>query len=300
MYLVRKGEVIIYLEKGGQQVKLANLSAGAMIGEMALFDNKPRSASAQVISDAEITKISNEDFTKLMKQIPKWFVSLMASLSSRLRETNERLQNLENKMNGTAHPFEKIIRFLEGLDLVWHKDATKDNKNWEIEREKIEMTLARLLDQKPADFSAYIEGFVKGQILELRKNAYKKDILSTPNRGQIRKVIEFLESLKAAMPTYRPFDAQVFQIIDVLDKMADESAYDPVTIPFDDLCEEAAKTQIKTDTWKSLLDFFKLPLPGLSLVKTSTGVGFKIDKKLFKQTKPHITLLGVLKSSGIL
>ena len=75
---------------------LQNLTSGAMIGEMALFDNKPRSASAAAITDVEFTHISKADFNRIMKQIPKWFVNLMSTLSSRLRVTNDRLNEAES------------------------------------------------------------------------------------------------------------------------------------------------------------------------------------------------------------
>ena len=53
MYVIRKGQILIYLEKGEVEVKLATITAGAMLGEMALFDKKPRSASAKAIEECE-------------------------------------------------------------------------------------------------------------------------------------------------------------------------------------------------------------------------------------------------------
>ena len=61
MYLVRKGELMVYLEQNGTEVKLANVGAGNMIGEMAFFDKKPRSASVKANEDTEITIITNAD-----------------------------------------------------------------------------------------------------------------------------------------------------------------------------------------------------------------------------------------------
>ncbi|RYZ85460.1 MAG: cyclic nucleotide-binding domain-containing protein, partial [Proteobacteria bacterium] len=94
MYVLRKGQIQIFLDKGGNDIVLASVAAGGMIGEMSLFDKKPRSASARAMEETEVTQISNDDFNKIISQIPKWLVSLMATLSSRLRDTNERLQDL--------------------------------------------------------------------------------------------------------------------------------------------------------------------------------------------------------------
>ena len=82
MFLVRKGDIKIFIhDNQDNEIVLAEVTSGAMIGEMALFDNKPRSASAAAITDVEITHISKADFNRIMKQIPKWFVNLMSTLS---------------------------------------------------------------------------------------------------------------------------------------------------------------------------------------------------------------------------
>ena len=103
MYLVRKGELVVYFEQGGKEVILARIPEGGMVGEMALFDRMPRSASVKASMDAEITHISLDDFGKLMRQIPKWFVGLMSALSGRLRVTNDRLKVIE-AAGGTVPP----------------------------------------------------------------------------------------------------------------------------------------------------------------------------------------------------
>ena len=47
MFLVRKGELQVFVTQGSKEVNLAVVGAGGMIGEMALFDQKPRSASVR-------------------------------------------------------------------------------------------------------------------------------------------------------------------------------------------------------------------------------------------------------------
>jgi CRP/FNR family transcriptional regulator, cyclic AMP receptor protein len=143
MYLIRKGELKVYLEKDGNEVQLASVGSGGMIGEMAFFDQKPRSASVKATKEAEVTKITPDDFAKLMKQIPKWFVSIMSSLSTRLRETNERLQKVENKQAGAKSPYEDVQKILHVLNLLM-KDATKEGKYWALNRNETEDLLTKI------------------------------------------------------------------------------------------------------------------------------------------------------------
>ena len=70
MYIIRKGELRVYLEQDGKEVVLATIGDGGMIGEMALFDRQPRSASVKATKETEVTHITVGDFEKLMKQIP--------------------------------------------------------------------------------------------------------------------------------------------------------------------------------------------------------------------------------------
>ena len=151
MFVIRQGEIQIYLEQGGTEVHLATIEAGGMIGEMALFDKKPRSASAKVASDqTEVTRISNEDFLRVLKQVPKWFVTLMSSLSSRLRDTNQKLQRLEKELHGERIPMDNLLKCLSVLSLIWHKEGYKEGKQWFLERDLAENQIAEILKIPPA------------------------------------------------------------------------------------------------------------------------------------------------------
>ena len=62
MFLVRKGDIKIFIhDNQANEIVLAKVTSGAMIGEMALFDNLPRSASASA-ADVEVTHITNDEF----------------------------------------------------------------------------------------------------------------------------------------------------------------------------------------------------------------------------------------------
>ena len=62
MYIVRKGALKVYFLKGNEEVQLALLSDGAIVGEMAFFDQKPRSAHVKALAQSEVTEISRSDF----------------------------------------------------------------------------------------------------------------------------------------------------------------------------------------------------------------------------------------------
>lgn len=95
-YIIAEGEVRIskVIPNVGEEA-LAVLKAGDYFGEMALIDDFPRSADAIANKDAVLMTISKSDLDNLLyfnKEIAyKLLWTFCRTLSSRLRETNEKL-----------------------------------------------------------------------------------------------------------------------------------------------------------------------------------------------------------------
>lgn len=92
MYVVISGEVRIFRTLSGVETDLATLKAGATFGELALFDNRPRSASASAVGETELRVITREEFSH-MKCDPL-LRELLTTLAARLRATNHSLEQL--------------------------------------------------------------------------------------------------------------------------------------------------------------------------------------------------------------
>lgn len=60
-YLVLDGKVQVYRKSGNEEVVLATLGRGDILGEMSLIDNQPRMASARVVGNAKLTVITQDD-----------------------------------------------------------------------------------------------------------------------------------------------------------------------------------------------------------------------------------------------
>lgn len=122
MYIIKSGTFAVTKTKGTSEVVLAEINAGAMVGEMALFDNKPRSANVKAIKDAEVIALPYESLTKQMEQLPVWVRAIMKTLNENLREANKKIKILEN-----ANPDEErfpphiVNKYISILNLVGHK-----------------------------------------------------------------------------------------------------------------------------------------------------------------------------------
>src|SRR5512139_2603631 len=58
MFLIRSGKVRIFNDAEGGETTLTTLGQGDFFGEMALFDDHPRSASAEAVGDVQLAEVS--------------------------------------------------------------------------------------------------------------------------------------------------------------------------------------------------------------------------------------------------
>ena len=85
MYIVRSGTVELRL---GTRV-LEVVGPGGVVGEMALIDPAPRSASAVAGEGCSVVAIDEQLFNQLVKSVPSLALEMMRILARRLRRGNE-------------------------------------------------------------------------------------------------------------------------------------------------------------------------------------------------------------------
>ena len=88
-FLLTSGLVkITRLSIDGSQQLIDIVGKGALVGEMALYDNGPRSATATAIVDSELLYIPKSKLFSCADENPAIYRVLLSALSHRLRETN--------------------------------------------------------------------------------------------------------------------------------------------------------------------------------------------------------------------
>ncbi len=95
MYVVLSGSISIFLENDENRTDLVRLEKGNTFGEMGLFRNADRSASAEAYEKTRLLVINRDCLEPLKKRRPriaaKLFLNLANNLQSSLKETDERL-----------------------------------------------------------------------------------------------------------------------------------------------------------------------------------------------------------------
>jgi CRP/FNR family transcriptional regulator, cyclic AMP receptor protein len=91
-YVIRSGAVSVMREhQDGRVIALAELRAGSMFGELAMFGGETRSATVETLEPTQAVALLAGDFQRLLRSHPGIATKMLNALAERLRRANERL-----------------------------------------------------------------------------------------------------------------------------------------------------------------------------------------------------------------
>jgi CRP/FNR family transcriptional regulator, cyclic AMP receptor protein len=123
MYIVKSGMLAVTKTKGTSEVVLAEIGPGSMVGEMAIFDKKPRSANVKATKDSEVISLPYEGLNTQMDSLPVWVKAIMRTMNENLRESNKKIKMLENPagQDEDRFPPHTVTKLISLINLVGHK-----------------------------------------------------------------------------------------------------------------------------------------------------------------------------------
>lgn len=147
MFAVCKGQVRISVPSSDGRDAVFNIvHEGEIFGEIALFDGRPRTASATAMSDCELMMIERRDFLPLLMQHPELAMRVIEVLCGRLRHTSEQVEDtlfldlpgrlakvllrLAGKDGATAHRIEVTQRELSHIIGMSRESTNKQLRAW--------------------------------------------------------------------------------------------------------------------------------------------------------------------------
>lgn len=127
MYVIKSGRIAITKTKGNGEIILAEKVGGEMLGEMAFFDNKPRSAGAKAVQDTEVIALPFVGLHAQFKTFPEWLKAMVRTINGQLRDANTRIKNLEAATTGNEEffPPHMITRLCAIISLIGFKAGEK-------------------------------------------------------------------------------------------------------------------------------------------------------------------------------
>lgn len=107
-FLVLAGEVRIFkVSSDGREKTLALIGTGDFFGEMALIEEKARSAGAGAVMKSRLGILHRDHFQQLIYQHPEIALKIIVQLAERLRRANQQIEGLAFK-----DVRERLVQFL--------------------------------------------------------------------------------------------------------------------------------------------------------------------------------------------
>jgi phosphoserine phosphatase RsbU/P len=89
--VIMAGQLEVYKQLGDEELRLDVRQPGQIVGEMALIDNSPRSASVRAVGDVRVLMLTKENFYTLLTRNPANAIEMLRGGTMRLRSTGERM-----------------------------------------------------------------------------------------------------------------------------------------------------------------------------------------------------------------
>ena len=100
LFIILSGRVRIEKQDAaGRQVEIAENGPGDIMGEMAVFDGSPRSASVAAVTETTCLVLASWEFNSFLKTYPEAALELLPIVVKRFRETNDALVGLKALKN---------------------------------------------------------------------------------------------------------------------------------------------------------------------------------------------------------
>lgn len=90
-YVLLEGSAEVVLDSKGGHVKVAELGRNALVGEMAILADTPRTATVIAAQASTALRIDKRVFLELLSQFPQMSIAIMRELAHRLERTNAQL-----------------------------------------------------------------------------------------------------------------------------------------------------------------------------------------------------------------
>jgi CRP-like cAMP-binding protein len=90
-YVILQGKADVAVDSAGQEIKIAELGQNAIVGEMGILSDTPRSATIIAATPTTALRIDKRVFLELLTQFPQMSIAVMRELASRLEKMNAQL-----------------------------------------------------------------------------------------------------------------------------------------------------------------------------------------------------------------
>ncbi len=127
MYLVVDGKISIFTGRPPAIKMLASFDKGNFFGEMGLYDDKPRAASATADVYTRTLVLRKGEFCDLISEFPMVALGIMKELNNRIRATNKKLNLIEKNIVDSGSRLYARDYFLDCMQSMLTRSGNEKN-----------------------------------------------------------------------------------------------------------------------------------------------------------------------------
>jgi CRP-like cAMP-binding protein len=98
-YVVLNGSAEVLVNRAGSQIKVADLEKNAIVGEIAILCDVPRTATVRAQDRLETLRISKDQFLRMLAEFPDMAIEIMRVLADRLGRTTAELSEARAQLS---------------------------------------------------------------------------------------------------------------------------------------------------------------------------------------------------------
>ena len=147
MYILLEGALTIFKDKRA----ITTIEPIDYIGEMAIIEDKPRSATVIASERCRLIRITSSLFDTYFSQQPKSLVSMLTSLSKRIRKDTVLIAAEFQKANILIHDMRNAISAFLLMDLMLDGTLTKEQESFIQLMKKSRLDLSEMMDEAMAN-----------------------------------------------------------------------------------------------------------------------------------------------------
>ncbi|MBI5181659.1 MAG: Crp/Fnr family transcriptional regulator [Nitrospirae bacterium] len=179
MYIIQGGKVKISKRVRNIEKTLSIIGKGEFFGEMAILNDKPRSATGEVIEDSEILVIDRNTFETMIKGNAEIALRIIKKLAQRLQEADNQIENLMIKDNTS-----RVVNLLAKIA----KDKGIDTVMGGVVIDNTTEDMASMLGMAREQVDKILEKIVKSRIVDIKQGR-----IIVTNREQLNQFMKYLE-----------------------------------------------------------------------------------------------------------
>ncbi|NQZ13336.1 MAG: cyclic nucleotide-binding domain-containing protein [Alphaproteobacteria bacterium] len=108
-YLIQSGKVRVFTTRDHQDIDLAQLGAGQIVGEMALLMDGKRTASVQAIEDCNLIVINRQEFEKRLHDTDRAIQSMVNMMTQRIKDANDAIADKRGSLRAIIKTAEVMV-----------------------------------------------------------------------------------------------------------------------------------------------------------------------------------------------